>query len=289
MSRIKFVTDSAADIPAELLRKYDIELLSFPIAIDEDEYADGVDFTPEEFYKLLVTLPKIPTHSQLTAFVFQECFERAYAEGYDALIYTSINSKGSTTHQNSLQAKEDFYREHPDAAGKFDIHIIDSLTYTMGYGFAVVEGAKLALEGKSTDDIVYFIEDWVAHVRVLFVPYDLKFAKRSGRISAAAAFMGEALGLKPIMTFEDGESKVLAKVRGEKNVVHTLLGMAEKEREENTPYLIIRADRPDQADLIKQEATAKFGQEPALDFFIGGVVTINAGPNLAGIIYRMKD
>ena len=65
-------------------------------------------------------------------------------------------------------------------------------------------------------EIVDFIQDWVDHVRVIFAPLDLRFAKKSGRISAAAAFMGEALGLKPIMTFANGESKILSKARGRK-------------------------------------------------------------------------
>ena len=123
---------------------------------------------------------------------------------------------------------------------------------------------------------------------MLFVPFDLKFAKKSGRVSAAAAFVGEALGLKPIMTFENGASKVVTKVRGEKNVIPTILELAQKEREPGTPYLIIRAARPDQAELLTESCRQAFGQEPAMDCFIGGVIAINAGPNLVGLISRKK-
>lgn len=288
MSRIKFVTDSAADIPAQLRQELEIQVLPFPIAAGDREYRDGVDMPPQEFYKLLLSLPQIPTHAQLTGYVFQQCFEQAYAQGYDHLIYTSINSKASSTYHNSLQARDEFFEDHPEAREKFQITIIDSKIYTMGYGYAVVEGVRMARGGAAPQEIEAFIRDWTEHVRVLFVPYDLKFAKKSGRISAAAAFVGEALGLKPIMTFEDGDSKIVTKVRGEKNVVPTLLDICKKEREEGSPYLIIRADRPDQADLLCAEATAQLGQAPAMDFYIGGVISINAGPNLAGIVYRMK-
>ena len=89
--------------------------------------------------------------------------------------------------------------------------------------------------------------------------------------------MGEALGLKPIMTFENGASKVVTKVRGEKNVIPTILELAQKEREPGTPYLIIRAARPDQAELLTESCRQAFGQEPAMDCFIGGVIAINAG------------
>ena len=146
----------------------------------------------------------------------------------------------------------------------------------------------MAAAGASVEEIAAYIQDWVDHVRVLFVPFDLKFAKKSGRVSAAAAFVGEALGLKPIMTFENGASKVVTKVRGEKNVIPTILELAQKEREPGTPYLIIRAARPDQAELLTESCRQAFGQEPTMDCFIGGVIAINAGPNLVGLIYRKK-
>jgi len=220
---------------------------------------------------------------KLNGYVFQECYRQAFEEGYDALIYTSINSKGSATHQNAVQAREDFFEEYPQARGKMEIYIIDSRCYTMGYGWAVLAGARMAAQVSDAEEIVRTIQSWVDRVRILFVPYDLKFAKKSGRVSAAAAFVGDALGLKPIMTFEDGESKILAKVRGEKNVIPTLLDIARKERDETAPYLIIRADRADQADLLSRECSAQFGQDPAMEFYIGGGIAINAGPHLAGL------
>lgn len=288
MSRIKFITDSAADISPQLRSQWDIQVLPFPIAAGDREYEDGVDLTPEEFYTLLGQLPQIPTHAQLTPYVFEECFAQAYAEGYDHLIYTSINSKASATHQNALQAREEFFEEHPEAKGKFEITVIDSLAYTAAYGWAVVEGARMAGEGADVQSIIDYIQDWVAHARILFVSYDLKYAKKSGRISAAAAFMGEALGLKPIMTFEDGQSKVLAKVRGEKAVVPALLKQCREEWEEGSPYIVLRAARPDQSDLIREEAAKLLGQSAAAEYYIGGVIAINAGPELAGIVYRKK-
>lgn len=239
--KIKFVTDSASDIPRSLREELDILVLPFPIAMGAREYQDGVDFTPAEFYDMLLASPHIPTHAQLTPFVFSQCFEEAFRQGYTDLIYTSINSKGSATHQNALQAREEFYEDRPEAKDTFRIHILDSHSYTMAYGWAVVQGARMAREEKPVQEILTYIQDWISHARVLFAPLDLRFAKKSGRVSAAAAFMGEALGLKPVMTFEGGDSKVLTKVRGEKNVIPTLLEMCQKTREPNTPYLVVRA------------------------------------------------
>ena len=286
MARIKFTTDSAADLPAQLRDELSIQVLPFPIAMGDEEYADGVDFTPDEFFNMLLASPQIPTHAQLNAFVFTECFETVWSEGYTDLIHVSINSKGSATYATALQARDDFYKHHPEARDRFQIHLIDSKTYTMAYGWAVAQGAKMAQTGAQAGEIVDCIQNWLDHVRVVFAPLDLRFAKKSGRISAAAAFMGEALGLKPIMTFEDGESKILSKVRGEKNVISTLVDLCQKERRAGTPYLLVRGNNQEQSARLREACQAALGEDAALEYPIGGVIAINAGPNLVGIVYR---
>lgn len=285
MAAIKFLTDSAADIPAPLREELGIQVLPFPIAMGDREYRDGFDFTPQEFYAMLLSAPQIPTHAQLTPFQFEQCFAQAWQEGYTDLIHTCINAKASATYQNSLQARDSFYEDHPQAKESFRIHIIDSGNYTMSYGWPVVQGARMAAGGAGAEEIVAYIRDCMARVRVVFAPLDLRFAKKSGRVSAAAAFVGEALGLKPIMTFRDGESKILSKVRGEKNVVPALLELCKKERGEDSPYLLIRADNGEQADKLLDACRRELGQDPALEYFIGGVISINAGPNLIGLVY----
>lgn len=264
----------------------DIQVLPFPIAMGDKEYQDGYDFTPEEFYGMLLSAPQIPTHAQLTPFVFSECYEKAYDNGYTHLIYTSINSKGSATYQNAVQAREEFYEDHPEAKKNFQITIIDSHNYTMTYGWAVIQGAKMAAVGTDPDKVIAYIQDWLDHVRVLFAPLDLRFAKKSGRVSAAAAFVGDALGLKPIMTFENGDSKILSKVRGEKNLIPTILERCRKTRQAESPYMVIKADNAPMADALIQACQEEFGAKPDMVYPIGGVIAINAGPNLIGVIYR---
>ena len=286
MARIKFSTDSAADLPAQMREELSIQVLPFPIAMGEEEYEDGVDFTPDEFFDMLLASPQIPTHAQLNAYVFTECFEAAWSEGYTDLIHISINSKGSATYSNALQARDDFFKHHPEAKDSFHIHLIDSKTYTMAYGWAVAEAVKMARSGAEAGEIVAYIQDWLDHVRVVFAPLDLRFAKKSGRISAVAAFVGEALGLKPIMTFTDGESKILAKVRGEKNVISTIVDLCRKERQPGTPYLLIRGNNQEQSARLREACLSALGEDAALEYPIGGVVSINAGPNVVGLVYR---
>ena len=286
MSKIGFLTDSCSDIPQELADKYGIEVVGFPINLDGTEYMERKDFTNDQFYEMMRKAQGVPTTAAITQLQFCDIYARYADEGYTDLVYLSINAGGSSTYNNAVKAMELLEEERPGYTMK--IQVIDSHTYTMCYGYPVAEGARMAAAGASVEEIAAYIQDWVDHVRVLFVPFDLKFAKKSGRVSAAAAFVGEALGLKPIMTFENGASKVVTKVRGEKNVIPTILELAQKEREPGTPYLIIRAARPDQAELLTESCRQAFGQEPAMDCFIGGVIAINAGPNLVGLIYRKK-
>lgn len=285
---ICFVTDSAADIPAALVEELGIRVLPFHIEMKGKDLQDGVDFTPQEFYSALVKAPKIPTHSQHTAFVFQECYEKAWRDGYTDLIYTAINSKGSATYQNAVQAAQLFYEDHPEARDALMIRVLDSGTYTMCYGWAVIQGARMAREGKSVEEITAWMEDWLAHVLVVFAPYDLNFAKKSGRVSAAAAFVGDALGLKPIMTFTDGESKILTKVRGEKNIIPAILDQVRPVIDPDAPYFCIGGALEAENDRICAACEEAFGKGPELRYYIGGVIAINAGPNLVGIVCRKK-
>ena len=107
------------------------------------------------------------------------------------------------------------------------------------------QGARMARDGADEGEVVAYIQDWIDHARVIFAPLDLRFAKKSGRgVRGRPAFMGDALGLKPIMTFENGDSKVLSKVRGEKNVVPALLELCRKTRKPGTPYPGHRGEQP---------------------------------------------
>ena len=291
MAKIQFLTDSASDIPQKYLDELrEIRVLPFPIILGDREIYDGVEYDHETFYKVLLEADAIPTHAQLTAYQFEEAYAEAYAAGYDALIYTCINFKGSNTGNNAIMAVDSFFEEHPEAKGKFEIIVIDSKSYTYDYGYAVVTAARKAADGSlSAAEAADMIRDWLDHSKILFACYDLKFARKSGRVSAAAAIMGTAMGIRPIMSFPDGDSKVLAKPRGDKNVVPLMVKMMLEEMEPGSPYLVINAMLEDHNREIVDACTAAVGYPPAETFTIGGVISVNAGPKLVGVIYRKKE
>lgn len=150
MAKILFLTDSAADIPKSLREELGIRVMPFPIAMGERELRDGEDFTPQEFYQALAEEPKIPTHAQLTAYQFQQCYEETWKAGYTDLIYTSINSEGSATYQNAVQARGEFFEDHPEAGspsppGHRQPHLYHVLRLPSGRGGA--DGCRRRLCG----------------------------------------------------------------------------------------------------------------------------------------------
>lgn len=286
MKHIKLMTDSACDIPKELEEQYEIRILSFPVTVGNDSYLERIDFTNEEFYDMLLTTPKIPTTSQITMIQFEEEYQKVCDEGYTELIYVSINGGGSNTYTAACMARERFYEAHPEKKETFLIHIVDSKTYTVAYGHPVVEAARKAERGASSAEIIAYLEDWFDSVEIYFAPYTLNFVKKSGRVPAAAAFVGELMGLRPIISIIDGKTKVIEKVRGDKAIIPALLKHAQAAAIPHTPYLTVKGMCDEQGEELFQKAQKAFGEKAVGLFNIGAAISINAGPKVVGIIVK---
>lgn len=286
--RIKIGTDSTADIPQEVRERLDINVLPLSVVHEGREYVECVDIKPEEFYVTLENCEKIPTSSQVTTQAYVDLYEKTFAAGYTDLIQISLNAKGSGTFQSGVVAKDLFFEAHPEAAGKFAIHNVDSETYSMLYGHAVIKAAEMARNGASVEEIIAKVERMVKSVRGVFVPLTLRFVKKSGRVSAAAAFLGDAMGLKPVITFENGESKIISKIRGEKHVVSELCDLCAKERAEGTPYVLIRGNNEKMNEEMREAFVAAFGQ-PEYEYNIGCIIAMNTGPDMVGMVYYRDE
>lgn len=282
------MTDSASDISFADEKKYGIHIVSMKVAMGEKSYTSRVDFDNEQFYKLMDEYDGIPVTSQITAFEFLENFKELYYQGYTDVIYVSINSQGSATYNNAVMAANDFFEEIPEAKDEFHIYNIDGKSYTGGYGYAVVEGAKKAAKGASPKEIVDFIQDWVDNCVIFFGMYSLKYAKKSGRIPAAAAFVGEIMGLRPVSRIQHNKIVTEDKVRGDKALVPKIVELTAQEIIPHTPYCIVYGNDEASKDEITQAATKKLGYAPAGFYQIGSEISINAGPKVVGIIFKSQ-
>lgn len=286
MSRIKIITDSVSDITREVAAEHNIHIIGFNISLDGKQYKDGTDITRDEFYQIMDNSSDFPKTSQLTFIEIGEVFKKYYDEGYSDLIYCAISSTGSATYANALKASEEFFEENPEAKGYFNIYVKDSLGYTAIYGYPVIQAAVKAEKGCEPDEILAFLDDWFSSAELYFVPYTLEYVKRSGRLSAAAAFVGELLGLKPVIKLTDGQSHVPEKIRGEKNIIPKVIEIAKKNMIPQTPYVLIAGSLASESAVLEKEITKALGYPPEFTTQIGPTVACHAGHKVVGIMLK---
>ena len=284
MSAKKYVvlTDSACDLPPGLAEKYEIEILNFEISVDGTRYVEREDFTFDEYYDILRKCEGVPSTALITMARFLERFQQHDDSGVEELLYVSINATGSATNDAAKMAEKEFRAERPNS--KMKIHIIDSRTYSMGYGHQVAEAARKLKNGAQMSEIVEWLEDIFSKTEVILAAFSLKFIKKSGRISAAAAFAGELLGLRPIISLTDGKSIVEKKVRGDKDVLPALMDYVESRMDETQQYSVGGTNQAIMDELAAL-CTKKWKTKPFSVFKLGAAVSTNTGPDAIAIIF----
>ena len=289
MSKIMIVTDSCCDLSKETIEELGITVLPFTLTMGEETFREIFDKSTQEVYDLMASSDEIPKHSQISPLTFEETYKKLYDEGYTDVISVSINSQGSGTYNNSIIGKDDFFENNPEANGKMKIFNIDSKSYTVLYGYPIMEAVKKIRKGASVEEIVAYFDDWFRVSAIYAVPYNLKYARKSGRISAAKAFAGELLGLKPIIEFADGETNTVDKIRGEKNIVPKLVECVEKRMTPQTPYIMLHGRDDTLAKEIEKELIKRTGRKAETYQSIGAVVSANIGPDIVAVLIRRKD
>ena len=177
-------------------------------------HTSRVDFDNDQFFSLMAQYDEIPKTAQITPYQFQEIYLREAQAGVTDLILVLINSKGSSTYDNSVQAIDLFYEEYPEYRDVLHIHSFDGMGYNALYGSPVVHAAQMCADGASLEEILNYLTEILPRRQIYFGIYDLKYAAKSGRIPTAAAFLGTKLNLKPVMNIFDNGITTAAKCRG---------------------------------------------------------------------------
>lgn len=289
MQKIMIMTDSACDLDANAIEELGIKVIPFTITFGDKSFKETFDKTTLEVYDMMENFNEIPKTSQITAFEFEENYEELFKQGYTDIIYVSINAKGSATYNNSIMAKNSFYENHPEAVETLRIYNIDSKCYTGLYGYPITEAVKKLNKGASAEELIAYFKEWFDSAVVYAVPMSLKYAKKSGRISAAAAFAGEMLGLKPLIEFSDGGTTTVEKIRGEKNVIPKILECLDKRMTPQTPYMMVCGKNDTMAKELEKEMQKKFGRKAEAYYHVGAAVAANIGTELVGVICRKKN
>lgn len=285
MRKVAILTDSASDIPEALREKHGIDIMNFTITLDGKSYEERVDFTNEEYYEMLRNSDSMPSTAHITTMQFIEKYAEYAREGYTDVLHITINSGGSNTYNAALLAVEQLPEEYPWC--KIKVHVVDSHTYSMIYGWNVCEAARKIRNGAELKPVIQWLDEQFANLEVVVSVFSLKFIKKSGRVSAAAAFAGELLGLRPVITIIDGVTAVVNKVRGDKSVLPALLAHAKSNMVDSTEYLIGTTNDETAAELEKM-CKKEFGAPPVCTFKLGAAVSSNTGPDAIAIVFHGK-
>lgn len=280
MSHVAIVTDSASDLPAEAANAAGIRVVPLVVNFGSQEFRPGVNLTIDEFWARM-TAPDapFPTTAAASPGDFKEAFEAAFAAGADAIVCVSVASTLSGTIKSAELAKTML----PDR----EIHIVDSLSASMGIGLLAQLGAELAGEGVAAAEIARLLEERRKQID-LYVGLDtLEYLKRGGRISGARAAIGTMLSIKPIITIADGHVEQVDKVRSR-------LKARERVLELLTAKPIERAAILHTTNADVEEFAAKFQAASGLDasrmqtMIVGASVGPHLGPGCVGGVVLLK-
>jgi len=280
--KIKFILDSAADMPEELTDKYDIDVFPLYIHHGDKQYKDGIGITSKKVYENMKNGEVYKT-SQVAVNDFMEKFEE-YAKKDKTVIYPAFSSELSGTFQSAVLAKNKIKEKYPD----FDITIIDTKSASMGVGLALYNVLQeMEKNNLNKKEIIEKIKYYAEHMEHIFTVEDLDYLVRGGRLNKISGLVGGILNIKPIIEVENGKLEQLEKKKGSKKVrkriIELFLEKGTNIAEQN--LAILHANSKKKAEEFKLEIEEKTKYKSVIFSDIGAVIGAHTGPGTYGIIF----
>lgn len=278
MQKIKIISDSTLDLPLDVIRENDIEVMPLLINFGQDSYLDGVEITPKEMIERIDRENVLPTTAQITPVRFEETFKRYLNDGYKIVVLT-LSSEMSGTYQSACIAKDLLETE--------DIVVIDSQNVTSGLGLLVLKACRLRNQGYSIQQIEEEILASREKVKSTLNFESLDNLVRGGRLSKTAATIGTVLGLRLILEVRDGKMAVKDKVRGSKKALKKLIADFESlDVDFNEPVVLL--------DLLNEDVyfgLKSYLEEKNINYIdakVGCTVGIHSGVKPCGLFFFVK-
>ena len=282
-------TDTDTDITPEIAKRYGYKLISMPYTIEGQEVYPYVDFDKFDYHAFYNRLRKgvIPTTSALSPVNYIDYFEPEFKKGLDVL-YVHFSAAMSGTFNALRLALEELKEKYPERK----VHLLDTKGITLGSYNICLSIGEMYKAGKSIEEIQSWAEEEVDKFAVYFYADDLKFFGKSGRVSGFAAFMGNIIGLKPIIFMDsDGVMKTKAKCRGRAQSLTKLLDYVDELQEDMRNYRVIiaHADCEDIANELADLFRKRFGDDINIEFdIVNPTAGSHCGPNTIGISFHAK-
>ncbi len=274
---IRIVTDSSCDLPDEILDRHRISVVPLTIRFGDEDFVDREELSGDEFWERLTADDALPETAAPSVGRFQQIYGDLAHEGADGIVAVLISAGISATHQSASLAAEQF-------VSGIRVKVVDSGLVSAALGLAVVAAARAAEAGGSLEEVEVAARNAAAATNLFAALDTLEFLKRGGRIGPAAAFFGNLMAVKPLITFADGVVSPGGRVRTRKKAVTAVLdhldgldGVAD--------LGVVHSDSPGLDDFLA--ALADRGHADPLVARLGPVVGTHAGPGVVGVVYRI--
>lgn len=281
--------DSDCDITLEEANEYGAKFISMPYIEDDKEiypYETWKEFDSHSFYQRLRE-GKMATTCAISPEAYKEKFREEFAKGND-ILYAHFSTIMSATFNAMRLALEELKEEFPER--KF--YEIDAKGITIGARSLVLEVMKLYKAGKSVEELLKFADDEVQHFAVYFFADNLKFFKRSGRVTGFKALMGNLVGVKPIIYMdEEGKMVNIGKAKGRQSALQTLLDKVIELEEDirKYPVVIAHTDNEELANELGKMVKAHFGEDLLITYnVVNPTAGAHCGPDTIGISFHAK-
>jgi DegV family protein with EDD domain len=280
MQKIAIVTDSTADLPANLLKDHDITVVPLSVIFEDKAYVDnGADLTSEQFYSKLKNSRKLPTTAQPAPADFKKVYS-GLLEKYSGIISIHISRKMSGTMDSAEIAKKEM--------GESEIEIIDSEVTTIALGLMVLKAQELAEKGGQKDEIVQAVNELKGRIHTLFIPMTLEYLQKGGRIGRAKGLIASLLEIKPVLTLHQGEVSQFKTTRRWNQAKNELISSMHSMVKDKSRVIVSVADSDlkEEGDEISSRIISEFSPAVALRAKIGCIVGTHLGPGLAIAFYE---
>ena len=278
---IRIMTDNAANLPPELREQYNIREICLTYTVDGRLVDGSAPFDGHDFYEALRRGAEVKT-SMISPAAAREAIEPALAAGDDVLFLGISGGVSGTCWGVGLVAQE-LAAEYPGRR----VQVLDTRGASLGEGLVVLEAAQLAQQGADMDAIVARAETLCGKMRQHFMVDDLKFLRRGGRLSGAAALAGTLLQIKPILQGdENGKIVVRTKERGRKKAMDTLIALYnELVEDKSAPVGISHAAAPAEALHLTTRLRQSGCTGPILSVCHEPVTGAHVGPGMLAVYF----
>lgn len=280
---IRIFTDSGADLEVSEFQEYGIGLIPLSITVDRRIYQADLNFNKADFFRLLEESPVFPTTSQPAPADFETVFEEAKAAG-DEIVYISISSALSGTFQCANVVK---------AMGAFEnVHLVDSLTATLGQKLLVLHAAGLRDRGFPAAEIAERLNALRGRIRIFAGLDTLEYLQKGGRLSKTAAGLGTLARIKPVVTVSQaGAVQVAGKCLGKSKAMSQIAALlGEDPADPNFPLYGAYCSRDENLAELREKLSKNGVTIPDENCFgIGPVIGAHIGSGAYGIIYVAKE